>query len=59
MTVVRMCDLAHVSRAELYRFDPETEEVGDDLDLRDEIQKIALEFPYYGRVKAARLGSQP
>jgi hypothetical protein len=45
MTVVRMCDLAHVSRAELYRFDPETEEVGDDLDLRDEIQKIALEFP--------------
>jgi putative transposase len=49
MTVVRMCDLAHVSRAELYRFDPETEEVGDDLDLRDEIQKIALEFPYYGR----------
>jgi putative transposase len=49
MTVVRMCDLAHVSRAELYRFDPGTEEVGDDLDLRDEIQKIALEFPYYGR----------
>jgi transposase len=49
MTVVRMCDLVHVSRAELYRFEPETEEVGDDLDLRDEIQKIALELPYYGR----------
>jgi putative transposase len=49
MTVVRMCDLAHVSRAELYRFDAEAEDVGDDLDLRDEIQKIALEFPYYGR----------
>jgi len=49
MTVLRMCDLAHVSRAGLYRFDPDAEEGGEDLDLRDEIQKIALEFPYYGR----------
>jgi hypothetical protein len=33
----------------LYRFDPQADAGGDDLDLRDEIQKIALEFPYYGR----------
>jgi putative transposase len=49
MTVVRMCDLTHVSRAGLYRFDAEADDGDDDLDLRDDIQKIALEFPYYGR----------
>ena len=49
MTVLRMCDLGHVSRAGLYRFDSEAETQDDDLDLRDEIQKIALEFPSYGR----------
>jgi putative transposase len=49
MTVLRMCDLGHVSRAGLYRCDPKTETTEDDLDLRDDIQKIALEFPYYGR----------
>jgi putative transposase len=49
MTVLRMCGLGHVSRAGMYRFDPRAEEAEDDLDLRDEIQKIALEFPYYGR----------
>jgi hypothetical protein len=49
MTVLRMCDLGHVSRAGLYRFDSEAETRDDDLDLRDDIQKIALEFPSYGR----------
>lgn len=49
MTVLRMCDLGHVSRAGLYRYDPKAETADDDLDLRDDIQKIALEFPYYGR----------
>jgi transposase InsO family protein len=49
MTVLRMCDLAHVGRAGLYRFDSEVVNGVDDLDVRDEIQKIALEFPYYGR----------
>ena len=49
MSVSRMCDLGHVSRAGLYRFHPAAERTDDDLDLRDEIQKIALEFPYYGR----------
>jgi putative transposase len=49
MTVLRMCDLGHLSRAGLYRYDPKAEAPDDDLDLRDDIQKIALEFPYYGR----------
>ena len=49
MTVLRMCDLGHVSRAGLYRYDVKAETPEDDLDLRDEIQKISLEFPYYGR----------
>jgi transposase InsO family protein len=44
-----MCQLGQVSRAGLYRFDPESERPDDDLDLRNEIQKIALEFPCYGR----------
>jgi len=49
MTVTRMCQLGQVSRSGLYRFDPECERADDDLDLRNEIQKIALEFPCYGR----------
>jgi transposase InsO family protein len=38
-----------VSRAGLYRYDPMAETPDDDLDLRDDIQRIALEYPYYGR----------
>ena len=49
MTVTRMCQLGQVSRAGLYRFDAEGERPDDDLDLRNEIQRIALEFPCYGR----------
>lgn len=49
MTVTRMCQLGRVSRAGLYRFDPERERRDEDLDLRNEIQRIALEFPCYGR----------
>jgi transposase InsO family protein len=44
-----MCELASVSRAGYYRF-LECEEGEDpDMALRDEIQRIALEFPCYGR----------
>ena len=49
MTAVRLCDLGRVSRAGLYRYDPNDEAIDDDLELRDDIQKIALAFPYYGR----------
>jgi putative transposase len=44
-----MCRLGRVSRAGFYRFDPESERRDDDMDLRNEIQRIALEFPCYGR----------
>jgi transposase InsO family protein len=44
-----MCALAQLSRAGYYRF-LTTPAAGDkDIDLRDAIQRIALEFPYYGR----------
>jgi putative transposase len=49
MTVLRMCQLGHVSRAGFYRYGPEAERPDEDLDLRDAIQRIALEFPCYGR----------
>jgi putative transposase len=49
MTVERMCQLGHVSRAGFYRFDPGSQREDRDVDLRDEIQRIALEFPCYGR----------
>jgi putative transposase len=49
MTTVRMCELGHVSRAALYRFDPKAERRDHELDLRDAIQRIALQFPCYGR----------
>ena len=49
MTALRMCDLAQVSRAGLYRINPKAESERDDVKLRDAIQRIALEFPCYGR----------
>jgi len=49
MTISRMCELGHVSRAGLYRFNPDREQPDNDLDLRSAIQSIALEFPCYGR----------
>jgi putative transposase len=49
MTALRMCQLGTVSRAGLYRFEPRDEAADGDLDLRDEIQRIALAFPFYGR----------
>jgi putative transposase len=49
MSVAEMCALAELSRAGYYRF-LTTLAAGDkDLDLRDAIQRIALEFPSYGR----------
>ena len=49
MSVAEMCALAKLSRAGYYRF-LTTPDAGDkDVDLRDAIQRIALEFPSYGR----------
>jgi putative transposase len=43
-----MCVLAGVSRAGFYRFPPCPPGLDRDLELRDAIQRIALEFPSYG-----------
>lgn len=49
MSIADMCALAELSRAGYYRF-LTTPAAGDkDIDLRDAIQRIALEFPTYGR----------
>jgi transposase InsO family protein len=45
-----MVELARVSRASFYRFNAKPETGPDrDMDLRDAIQRIALEWPSYGR----------
>jgi transposase InsO family protein len=47
--VERMCALAGASRAGFYRFPPGPSGPDQDLELRDAVQRIALEFPSYGR----------
>jgi putative transposase len=49
MTIVGMCQTAEVCRAGLYRHRTKPEAQDGDMDLRDAIQKIALEMPAYGR----------
>ncbi len=50
LSIERMVKLARVSRAGFYRFSANPETVPDrDMDLRDAIQRIALEWPSYGR----------
>jgi putative transposase len=50
LTIARMVELGGVSRASLYRYDEDgTPEPDRDMDLRDAIQRIALEWPSYGR----------
>jgi transposase InsO family protein len=45
-----MVELARVSRAGFYRFDEDAAPGDDsDMDLRDAIQRVALEWPSYGR----------
>jgi len=49
LTVERMVKLGRVSRSGFYRFDDAAPDPDRDMDLRDAIQKIALEWPSYGR----------
>ena len=49
LTVERMVKLRRVSRSGFYRFDDAEPDPDRDMDLRDAIQKIALEWPSYGR----------
>jgi transposase InsO family protein len=45
-----MVELGGVSRASFYRIDPDSAQKADaDMDLRDAMQRIALEWPSYGR----------
>jgi transposase InsO family protein len=50
----RLCRLALVSRAGFYRWRNTAKAADRDVDLRDEIQRIALEFPYYGWPRITR-----
>lgn len=50
LTVARMVELGGVSRASFYRFDGDgTAKADPDMDLRDAIQRIAVDWPSYGR----------
>jgi putative transposase len=55
LTVERMAELARISRVSFYRFEEDAVSGGDaDMDLRDAIQRIALEWPCYGRRRITR-----
>jgi putative transposase len=47
--IQRLCELANVSRAGFYRWLGAPSAKDHDVELRDEIQRIALEWPSYGR----------
>ena len=50
LTVQRMSELGAVSRSSFYRFEADGDPGPDpDMDLRDAIQRVALEWPSYGR----------
>jgi len=50
LTIERMVELGGVSRASFYRFGKDNPSRTDsDMDLRDAIQRVALEWPSYGR----------
>jgi transposase InsO family protein len=49
LTVERMVKLGGVSRSGFYRFDDTESGPDADMDLRDAIQKIAVDWPSYGR----------
>jgi len=55
LTIARMVELGRVSRSGFYRFDDGAQRGPDpDMDLRDAIQRIALEWPSYGRPRITK-----
>jgi putative transposase len=54
LTVQRMCALAKVSRAGFYRFPTARSGGAAEVELRDALQRIALEFPSYGWPRMTR-----
>jgi putative transposase len=49
-----LCRLTEVSRAGFYRWKDEVPAADPDMELRDQIQRIALEFSYYGSRRVTR-----
>jgi len=54
LTVARMVKLGRVSRSGFYRFQDTAPGPDRDLDLRDAIQKIAVDWPSYGRPRITK-----
>jgi putative transposase len=54
LSVIRMCEVAGFSRAGFYRFLDPAQPAPADMDLHDELQKIALEWPSYGSRRITR-----
>lgn len=54
MKIDTLTQLAGVSRASFYRFDPEALPAVRDVELRDAIQRIALKHPAYGRPRITK-----
>ena len=52
--ISELCRLAEVSRAGFYRWKAQAPSADPDMELRDEIQRIALEFSYYGSRRVTR-----
>ena len=49
LTIERMVKLGRVSRSGFYRFEETEPDPDHDMDLRDALQRIAVEWPSYGR----------
>ena len=54
LTLERMVELCRVSRSGFYRFDDVESGPDRDMELRDAIQKIAVEWPCYGRPRITK-----
>ncbi len=54
LTIERMVELGRVSRSGFYRFDDSEPDPDRDMDLRDAIQRIAVEWPSYGWPRMTR-----
>ena len=54
MSVMQMCEVAGFSRAGYYRFQNPEKPAAGDMQLREDMQKIAVEWPCYGSRRMAR-----
>jgi len=54
LSIERMVKLSRVSRSGFYRFQDAEPRPDPDMDFRDAIQRIAVEWPSYGRPRINR-----